>query len=493
MLFNSYIFIFVFLPVTLIFYYGFKKRYGRETCFVVLILASLIYYAYWKLAYLPILLISIIANYGLGIKLARAVCPSKKRYLLILGIAANLLALAYYKYADFLVENIQWLSGTSYTRYDILLPLAISFFTFQQIAYLVDASKGSAKEYSFSHYCLFISFFPQLIAGPIVHHKEMIPQFIDKSSLFFNQKMFYQGAQQFCLGLFKKVIIADTVALYATPVFLATDQGQNIHLIQAWIATLSYAFQLYFDFSAYSDMAIGIGKMFGIDLPQNFNSPYKAKSISDFWRRWHMTLSRFLRDYLYIALGGNRHGGTRRYINLLLTMVLGGLWHGASWNFVAWGALHGLYLIVHQTWQRGLKKCRINVSYPIYQMMAQVLTFFVVTLSWVLFRSETFDGAMLIYSAAFDLDTFTLSSLVDGGSEPIGQPLEALSMLALCSFIVFALPNSQEFIEGQTQRSSRFVQIAQQSSTRLAIMLSGLLVLSISSMNKVSEFLYFQF
>jgi alginate O-acetyltransferase complex protein AlgI len=493
MLFNSYIFIFIFLPITLVFYYASKKHYGRTGSFIVLILASLVYYAYWKLTYLPILLLSIFANYNVGMLLSCCRNRYQKKYLLMFGISANLATLAYYKYADFLIGNIQWMTGDAYTSYGIMLPLAISFFTFQQIAYLVDASQGKTREYSFSHYCLFISFFPQLIAGPIVHHKEMIPQFTDASRCFFDQQMFSQGLQQFCLGLFKKVIIADTVALYATPVFVAADQGLPIHLLEAWIGTLAYAFQLYFDFSAYSDMAIGIGKMFGIELPKNFNSPYKAKSISDFWRRWHMTLSRFLRDYLYIGLGGNRQGGLRRYANLLLTMILGGLWHGASWNFVAWGALHGFYLMLNHSWHRLISNTKLNTKHICYRVSAQLLTFFVVIEAWVLFRSATFDGAMIIYRASFDLHAFTQIGLQHINFTHVSNPIEALLWLFACAWIVFVLPNSQEFIESRAEKNKAVLPVRLRTHFSMALLCSGLLVLSISSMNKVSEFLYFQF
>lgn len=495
MLFNSYLFLFVFLPVSLGLYYFLRTSYGKEASFVVLVLASLIYYAYWKIIYLPILLISIVGNYGLGLSIARSGTQKRKKIFLILGIALNLCALAYYKYANFFLDNLETITGTSYSSVNILLPLAISFFTFQQIAYLVDNYKNEAKEYKFVHYCLFVSFFPQLIAGPIVHHKEMLPQFMAATRKLVDVDLMWQGIQQFCYGLFKKVMIADNIALYATPVFMAADGGHSITAWEAWIAALAYTFQLYFDFSAYSDMAIGIGKMFGINLPKNFNSPYKASSISDFWRRWHITLSHFLRDYLYIAMGGNKKGSIRRYSNLFVTMVLGGLWHGASWNFVVWGVLHGLYLIINHAWSGLMRLIGFNTKRFWYKTIAQVLTFFVVVEAWVLFRAETFEGAAIIYEASYQFSDLTLSSLFGESFNYINDPVRALMMLSVCGFVAFILPNSQDFIENKQSRwfsSSGFVG-SNILIRGIPLLAATVLMLSIASMNKVSEFLYFQF
>ena len=266
-------------------------------------------------------------------------------------------------------------------------------------------------------------------------------------------------------------------------------------MIEAWVAILAYTFQLYFDFSAYSDMAIGIGKMFGINLPINFNSPYKAKSISDFWCRWHMTLSRFLRDYVYITLGGNRRGEPRRYINLMLTMLIGGLWHGASWNFVVWGGLHGIYLVINHAWVKLMKYFKISTQNISYKMAAQFLTFLVVIGAWVLFRAETFSGAIKIYHASIQFQQFSFSELLNGEFQHLTEPSRALSMIIVCAIIAFIMPNSQEFIDG-VERGQYFkqnVKLREKVPFLLAIAVSGLLVLSIASMNKVSEFLYFQF
>ncbi len=496
MLFNSHIFVFLFLPATLAAYYAIRRTVGREASLVSLVILSLVYYAYWKLDYLTILVVSITVNYSLGYLLTKTKNKTYKKAWVTTGVVLNLLSLGYYKYVDFFIGTLNSLTNTDYSTLNILLPLAISFFTFQQIAYLIDCYRNEAKEYSFVHYCLFITFFPQLIAGPIVHHKEMLPQFMDKTKAFFDSNMFWKGLLQFCFGLFKKVIIADTIALYATPVFYAADHGGSITIIEAWVAILAYSFQLYFDFSAYSDMAIGIGRMFGIDLPANFNSPYKAKSIEDFWRRWHMTLSRFLRDYLYITFGGNRKGTARRYINMFMTMLLGGLWHGASWNFVVWGALHGVYLIINHA----TSKVRKVLNWPrsnnrFSNSISIIITFIAVIEAWVLFRAETFDGAFTIYIASIDFSSFAMDSLLYGNSPYLAEPLRALAMIFICIIIAFFLPNSQEFIDDVTFKieNNELKLSNQKAHLLLASFCSALLVISLASMNKVSEFLYFQF
>jgi alginate O-acetyltransferase complex protein AlgI len=499
LLFNSYIFLAAFLPVTLLLYYLVRGKVGLEASFVVLCLASLAYYAYWKVSYLPILLVSIVGNYYLGRLLSGFSDQGVKKFTLVIGIVLNLSALGYYKYANFFVETIEYLLGTTYSSVNIVLPLAISFFTFQQIAYLVDAYRGEVKDYKFIHYFLFVTFFPQLIAGPIVHHKDMLPQFMSRASRLIDRELPRLGVLQFSIGLFKKVIIADTLALYATPVFSAADQGLDITMIEAWIGILAYTFQLYFDFSGYSDMALGIGKMFGINLPVNFNSPYKAVSIQDFWRRWHMTLSRFLRDYLYIALGGNRKGPMRRQVNLFLTMLLGGLWHGASWNFVVWGALHGAYLVINHSWGSLCHKLGWSLQEVRgYRWLAGCLTFLAVIQAWVLFRAETFSGASAIYRASIDFQSFSLAALLGDGFPTVSAPLQALFVIVVGAAVAFYCPNVQEFI-GRLQTKpevdeipGRWVAVSRRPivlSTFIALML----VVSVASMSRISEFLYFQF
>ena len=309
----------------------------------------------------------------------------------------NLALIGYFKYAGFFVSTVAALSGAEWRIEAIVLPLAISFFTFQQIAFLVDAYRHESSERNFLSYCLFVTFFPQLIAGPIVHHKQMLPQFARPGTFSFQPHLVSLGLTVFVLGLFKKVVLADSVAVYGTPVFAAADAGNTLTFFEAWGGALAYTFQLYFDFSGYSDMAIGLALIFGIRLPINFESPYKALSITDFWRRWHITLSTFLRDYLYIALGGNRRGPVRRYINLALTMLLGGLWHGAGWTFVVWGGLHGVYLVVNHAWHRVVNPDWVTSR--LYRLAAWSITFLCVVIGWVFFRSESFSGAVAMLQA----------------------------------------------------------------------------------------------
>ncbi|HQT27478.1 MAG TPA: MBOAT family O-acyltransferase, partial [Burkholderiales bacterium] len=360
----------------------------RELAGIWLGLCSLFFYGYWNFAYVPLLLLSICANYAFGFMIG------KGKRMLIPGLLFNLALLGYYKYAHFFLSNIDRLAGFDWQIGRIVLPLGISFFTFTQIAYLMDVKRGEAREYSFSHYLLFVTYFPHLIAGPILHHKEMMPQFEKGKGPSFED--FSVGMTIFFVGLFKKVLLADGISVYVAPVFGAHASGIEPTFVDAWFGALAYTFQLYFDFSAYSDMAVGISRLFGITLPVNFYSPYQAVNIVEFWRRWHMTLSRFLRDYLYIPLGGNRKGKARRYLNLMVTMLLGGLWHGAGWTFVIWGGLHGFYLVLNHGWH-ALKE---RMSLPSFGFFGKVfgvaLTFLAVVAGWVFFRAANLASAFSV-------------------------------------------------------------------------------------------------
>ena len=338
MLFSSYIFLFVFLPVTLSGFCLLARFMGPKPAKLWLTMSSLVFYGWWNPVYVLLIVASMLFNFWFGRQIGRAVGAGRSGGLLLFwGVTANLLLLGYYKYANFFVGNVNVLCGTHWSLGRILLPLGISFFTFTQIAYLVDASRGVVCEYDLGDFLLFITFFPHLIAGPIIHHSEMMPQFRESKTYHFQWENLAVGLGIFSIGLFKKVVIADGLSPHVADVFGAAAAGNSLYGTDAWAGVLSYTFQIYFDFSGYSDMAIALARMFGIILPLNFNSPYKAVNIIEFWRRWHMTLSRFLRDYLYIPLGGNRHGKFRRYLNLILTMGIGGLWHGAAWTFVLWG------------------------------------------------------------------------------------------------------------------------------------------------------------
>ena len=385
MLFNSYQFIAVFLPITLLGYHLFAKV--EQLRLGWLLLASIFFYGYWDIRFLPLLLGSIVFNW----LLSRTLSPGNRHWLIIVGVGFNLLLIGIFKYLDFFAGGLHHLVNKPFTAYELILPLGISFFTFQQISYLVDRSRGDAHGYSLLDYSLYVIFFPQLIAGPIVRHNEIIPQY-KKSPL--RPDIYHHigaGLLLFSLGLIKKTLLADRLAETATPLFDRAALGDLLTFGESWIASISYSLQLYFDFSGYSDMAIGLALMMGFTLPINFNAPYRAASIQDFWRRWHMTLSRFLRDYLYIPLGGNRHGVNRLLIALMLTMLLGGLWHGAGWTFVAWGLLHGLALVINRGW--AFKR----LSMP--RVLGWLITLAFLLFSWVVFRADSISTAWSIWQS----------------------------------------------------------------------------------------------
>lgn len=390
MLFHSWEFLFVFLPIVLSVFYISVRYCGRIAPFILLV-SSLFFYGWWKPAYLLLLALSVVLNYFFSSRILYSTERGKKIFLL-LGVTWNLTLLGYFKYASFFTESFAALADWSGMEFEIVLPLAISFFTFQQIAYLVDCRKGKVKKCDFLDYCLFVTFFPQLIAGPIVHHSEMMHQLKQRLSAKPKIERLSIGFSVFFIGLFKKAVLADTLQSYADPVFKAAEAGEPVYFMTAWIGALAFGFQIYFDFSGYTDMATGLARLFNIRLPVNFYSPYQAKNIVEFWRRWHITLSRFLKDYLYLPLGGNRKGRFRRYANLMTVMLLGGLWHGAAWTFVFWGGLHGLYLCINHAWKK-------YNPFHLSDNQGRILTFLAVTVAWVFFRSESFSGASNMLSS----------------------------------------------------------------------------------------------
>src|SRR3954447_7675824 len=412
MLFSSYAFLFQFLPAVAL-AFAVARRWSPRYGIWALAFASLIFYGAWKPVYLVLLLLSIGVNFWLGLKMEDLV---RRRRIGALGVTLNLALLCYFKYTNFLFDSFTTLTGAPLPFVNLILPLGISFFTFQQIAYLVDVMRGAKVERDLVSYTLFVSFFPHLIAGPLVHHAEMIPQF-KRGRTGRSAVLAARGLAIFAAGLFKKVVIADNLAQFVSPVFAHLDAGGGVTTTWAWLATLSYTLQIYFDFSGYSDMAIGLALLFGIRLPVNFRSPYKASSIIEFWRRWHITLSRFLRDYLYVPLGGNRLGNARRYLNLLVTMLLGGLWHGAGWNFLVWGGLHGIYLGINHLWRRRSgSKPDAAASGWIATGAGWAATFFAVVVAWVFFRARTTAGAwqMLegLFGAAGGSSAYTSSGIL---------------------------------------------------------------------------------
>jgi len=389
-LFNSYVYLLLFLPISVFGFYFLGKHTKKSVSYFWLVGCSLFFYGFWNPIYLILFLFSLVFNFSVG----KAISEKKEstKSIMIFGVVINLALLAYFKYFNFFIDNVNALFETSIHFEKIVLPLAISFFTFQQIAYLVDAYEGKAKDYSPSHYFLFITFFPQLIAGPIVHHKQLMPQFEKDDLHLVNQSNITLGLIVFALGLAKKVILADTFAIWANEGF---KNVENLTLLSAWFTSLSYTFQLYFDFSGYSEMALGSALLFNIRLPLNFTSPYRALSIQEFWREWHMTLSTFLRDYLYIPLGGNRKGKIRTYVNLMATMVLGGMWHGAGWQFIIWGFLHGLGLTINRAWTK------LGIKMP--KLIAWLITFNFVNICWVFFRSKSLGESFLFLSKMYDV------------------------------------------------------------------------------------------
>ena len=434
MLFNSYEFILLFLPIVVAGFFLIGRSGAQRAAIGWLVAASLFFYGWWNPAYLLLLGTSVIANFALGTYLCRSrIGPGRHRKtLLIAGLAANLSSIGFYKYAGFFVSNVNALTGSGFELEPIVLPLAISFFTFQQITYLVDSYRGITQEHSFLNYCLFVTFFPQLIAGPIVHHGEMLPQFAKRSIFRLSSSNIAVGITLFAIGLFKKAVLADGIAVYATPVFADAESGAALDLFTAWGGALSYTLQLYFDFSGYSDMALGAARLFGIRLPANFNSPYQATNIIEFWRRWHMTLSRFLRDYVYIPLGGSRRGPLRRHVNLLMTMLIGGLWHGAGWTFIVWGGLHGLYLIINHAW-RWLRRRRHNGAAPELggwgRHAAHALTLLAVVIGWVFFRAHSFEGAMRILEGMAGVNGVTLPAAISYRIGALASVLESLGVV----------------------------------------------------------------
>ncbi|TLP37803.1 MBOAT family O-acyltransferase [Arcobacter arenosus] len=489
MLFNSYEFIFIFLPITFFIYFYLNSKRLTEVAKGFLVFSSLFFYSYWEIKYLPIILASMLFNYVIGTTLSKYdIKKNKKTFskksILIFGIICNVALLGYFKYADFFIENFNLFAGSDIELLHLLLPLAISFFTFQQIAYLVDSYRKETKEYDFLNYALFVTFFPQLIAGPIVHHKEMMPQFANIKNKIKNYKNIALGIFIFSMGLFKKVIIADTFAVWANTGF---DVAQTLNFFEAWATSLSYTFQLYFDFSGYTDMAIGIALLFNIKLPINFNSPYKALDIQDFWRRWHITLSRFLRDYIYIPLGGNRKGPTRTYVNLLATFVIGGFWHGAGWTFIFWGFLHGVALAVHRLWQ--------TIGFKLPKMIAWIITFNFVNIAWVFFRAKEWDDAIKVLSSMFSLDNIILPEkwerkvgfLNEWGVE-FSRVYENISGKDNTTWFIFSSILIVLFLKNSNQYKTLF-----KAQFHLWIFTIIIFIYSIFSFSKTSDFLYFNF
>lgn len=503
MLFNSFSFLLGFLPLILCVLFW-LARYRPSWAPAWLALASIGFYGGWSLAYIPLLLASIAFNFMAGGQISRLATRGQDRAcrrLLIASITANLLLLGYYKYTGFLISSWDMATGMALPVPRIELPLGISFFTFTQIAYLVDASRRLTTEYDVVRYALFVTYYPHLIAGPILHHKEMMRQFVHQRAFRFRPLDLSAGIALFIIGLGKKVLLADQVAPIADAVFGA---GGNVTLTQpeAWIGILAYTLQIYFDFSGYSDMAVALARMMGVRIPLNFNSPYKSGSIIEFWRRWHMTLSRFLRDYLYVPLGGNRRGPLRRHANLMATMLLGGLWHGAGWTFVIWGGLHGAYLIVNHGWRSAFGP---SVSWW-GRLLSWLLTFLAVMLAWVFFRADSVATAWRIISAAagwngmamphFVADVLGLSA-TSSFHNVLFDPWSSMAKLVLLLAVALFLPNSQEMLARYRPALERVTAAPAWLQWRPSLIwgmsLGLLLAICVTLLGGNSPFLYFRF
>lgn len=523
MSFNSYLFIFIFLPATLLGYWLVLRLKRPVFTIFYLVVASLFFYSWYNWRYLLLIMASIFFNYFLGKVLANRKSIKSKKLVLILGITVNVLLLCYFKYFNFFISNANVIFGSDFHLKTIILPLAISFFTLQQIAYLFDIYRNDVvtEKHDFLTYCLFVAFFPKLIAGPIVRFKEMIPQLIKSNTFRIVSENIAIGLTVFSLGLFKKVILADNIGKYVNPIFDIASSGLPIGFFYSWSGALAYAFQLYFDFSGYCDMAIGLGLMFGIRLPLNFYSPYRATSVRDFWSRWHMTLSRFLRDYLYIPLGGNRKGFIRQSINLMIVMLVAGFWHGAGWTFIVWGGLFGIYLVINHAWQK--LRLRLNQtpkeSSRLGTGVSILVTFIAVTTAWVFFRADNINTALTMLKGMTGMQGFILPPGYYESLGAVGHFLGRIGVIFapiggfdysyaivfwifISLIICWLLPNVQEYMSGYQPSLDSFSGEIKKSrpqwskwrpSLWSAAAISVIAVLAILGITHISEFIYFRF
>jgi alginate O-acetyltransferase complex protein AlgI len=487
MLFNSYAYIFLFLPVTLIVYFLLNKLRLTMGSKIWLVLASLVFYGWWNPIYIPLIVGSIIFNYSIGFLMTRERGKGRlpvARRLLISGVLGNLALLGYFKYTDFFISNINSVGHYGVPLMHITLPLGISFFTFTQIAYLVDTEKGKAREASAINYGLFVTFFPHLLAGPIIHNSEMMPQFERQRGKVADYRNLAGGVLLFFIGLFKKTVIADTFAVFANNGF--ADVG-SLTVFEAWAATLAYSLQLYYDFSGYTDMALGASQMFNIRLPINFDRPYRSLNVQEFWRRWHMTLGRFMRDYVYIPLGGSRVVEARILINMMITFFIVGLWHGAGWTFIIWGLIHGAALVIHHVWSK------LNIDMP--KWLAWLITFNFVNAAFVFFRAASIPDALRMLKAMAGLNSagglaamrVRLAGLPDFGAvlgDLFGRLGKAEVFLGM--FLIF-FPLSFLF------RNSDDMEKTFEPGTVQLVVFSLAAVIAVLYLGTYSEFLYFRF
>lgn len=475
MLFASTVFLFIFLPAVILIYYGMPNQAAKRGRNLVLLLGSYIYYLYGAAEFLPILMASTLADYGLAHLMAGD--PRRKRLWLVFSLAINLGLLVYFKYANFMVHEIDLLRSRAglpaLAWTEVMLPIGISFFTFQKLSYVIDVFRGEARPLRDPlDFALYVAMFPQLIAGPIVRFREIRAQLRSRRE---GLDRFFEGLTRVCWGLAKKVIIAESLGRLADAVFALPPEAVDTKT--AWLGAVTYTLQIYFDFSGYSDMAIGLGRLFGFDLPENFRRPYSAVSITDFWRRWHISLSRWFRDYLYIPLGGNRRGTARACFNMAVVFVLCGLWHGANWTFLAWGVYHGLFLIVERL--TGLRRLPAHR----WVITRRVVTLLVVTVGWVLFRAADFEQAAQLVRAMFTWTDLPLTYALSLHFNPWD-----LGVLALAA-VVFALPAEYSGYRGLIASSRPRPSFAAVLLVVVIFPLCGLLIVS----SPAAPFIYFRF
>ena len=464
MLFNSYDYLVYFLPITVLGYFALGNRARWPVLWLVV--ASLVFYGWWNPRYLPLIAASIAFNFGMALCIRRA--PNARRWV-VAGVTGNLLLLGIYKYCDFLLRTLAAAGIMPLVQFHLALPLGISFFTFTQVAFLVDVARGKAREATLDNYALFVTFFPHLLAGPIIHHGEMMPQFASTANKRIAWDNIARGLFLLAIGLAKKTFIADPLAPLVAGGF---DHPATVDAVGAWLSVLAYTLQIYFDFSGYTDMALGAALLFNIRLPINFDSPYRALDLRDFWHRWHMTLSRFLREYLYIPLGGNRTGEPRVLANVFVTFVLGGLWHGAAWTFVAWGALHGAGLCCVRLWKR--------TGWMMPPPVAWAITFLFVAIAWVFFRAASLPDAMTMLRAM---------SGFASGTTGVSSSVAAL----LQGTIPAALPLVAGMLIAASPRNSNALTRELSTSWVAGACTAAALVASILQFGHVAPFLYFNF
>lgn len=471
MLFNSYIFIFAFFPLCITVWYLLNHFKLYTLGKISLLISSLIFYAYYNINYAFIIISSILVNYLLSHIMICSTKQVPRKFAFAFALLFNIGLIAYYKYADFMIDNINIVFKTDLPLLHILMPLGISFFTFQQLSYVIDSYKKDIPKYSLLDYSVFVLFYPQLIAGPIVLHDEIIPQISSKTNKAFDFNIFSRGFYLFTLGLAKKVLVADFLSKFSSFAFDTTSQ---ITSADAWIGVLAYTFQIYFDFSGYCDMASGIANMYGMELPMNFNSPYKAVDIIDFWDRWHITLTRFFTRYIYIPLGGSRKGTVRTYLNILIVFLVSGVWHGAGWNYILWGLLHGIANILNRVFKKPIKRIPI---------ISRVCTFFFVSITWVFFRAKDVPYALEMIKNMFSFSSFAVSDTIKGNLSFLPIPWYVAAIALIGIVIYFSM-----FSKNALEKSERFT-----PKLLNGVLTIILFVFSVLQLSQVSEFLYFNF